>query len=78
MSDDEYITCQGCGFEGAELKVYKTQRLDRTAPDKRLCMLCASTMVGDSIDYPEFYPNAEIMKCICFVGNKILAALMDK
>lgn len=68
--------CDSCGYKTEGLKFYASQRIDRpNQPGKWLCVLCASTVAGNALDYPEFYPDHNSLKTICYVGNVILARL---
>lgn len=73
--------CDSCEFKTGELKAYESMRFDsmesytlpkEERPHKWLCILCASTMTGSALDYPLQYPDARVMRTICFVGNAIL------
>lgn len=80
MSDPVGIgECDSCEFE-AELKEYRSMRLVAGMPDKvkRLCHLCAATMTGGAVDYPNQYldgRSGDVMKTICYVGNAIIAEI---
>lgn len=76
--------CEGCSFATTALKWYDNTRYQwgvhagRGPKGKFLCSLCASTMAGNAVEYPEQYHDGQdsaILFAICYVGNTILAAL---
>ena len=44
---------------------------------KSLCALCAGTRSGNAVEYPRQYPNASTLFTVCYVGNLILAELLE-
>jgi len=84
-SKDNPGECESCGFETRNLKAYRNDRymFTREPPadactHKWLCDLCAGTMAGNAIEYPEQYSDYhenQVVQAICYVGNMILAAL---
>lgn len=68
--------CRSCHFVTSNLKWYRSMKLGQSYPGKWLCHLCASTLAGNAVDYPEQYTkNSAVLECICFVGNTILEAI---
>lgn len=72
--------CDSCGYHKVELTFYPWDNNpwdneQRGTPGKRICQLCADTMTGRSLQYPNQFPHADVMKTICHVGNAILAAI---
>lgn len=68
--------CECCEFETAELKAYENFSMSNTSTThKWLCKLCASTMAGVALEYPELHKNGDILKAICHVGNAIIAEI---
>lgn len=65
--------CQCCDFTTMKLRSFPAA-YPRTE-DKWLCDLCASTMTSRCADEPQLYPNLELMKTICYVGNAIIKAM---
>ena len=65
--------CESCGFS-IETKEY-TYGFDNKK--MQLCFLCAGTFAGNAAQYPSQYDNADVLKCICFVGNAILKAISE-
>jgi len=52
----------------------------RDAPFKWLCVLCAGTMAGVSLDVPEQFGGriGDVLKAISYVGNSILQEIKTK
>lgn len=78
------MACHSCGFKNVATAEYPHRiELGRSEAfnianldkPKLLCQLCAGTMTGNALDYPSQYPNADVLKTICYVGNAILAKL---
>lgn len=73
MSDENNKSeqCDACGFVMDELEKY-TRNIDGEV--NWLCKLCAGTMSGNAIDYPNQYPDRsdDILFAICHVGNAII------
>ena len=65
--------CYGCSYE-TTCKKY-TGGMPGQKVEVELCKLCANTLVGNSVFFPTQYPNADILKIVCYVGNTILEAL---
>lgn len=68
--------CECCDFTTDDLKLFPSAYPRTTS--KWLCDLCASTMTSRCADEPQFYPNLEMMKTICYVGNAIIKAIGAK
>lgn len=73
--------CDCCGYETAELNSYANRDTTIGGGGKTVkedfwfCDLCAGTMTSTFYRFPGQVPsNAEVMKVICFVGNRLLAA----
>lgn len=67
--------CEACRFTTPNLKPH-----DQVNRKKRwLCDLCAGTMAGVAAQYPSQFPDRieEALFSVCYVGNKILAAIDD-
>lgn len=79
---DKPEECNSCGFKLEELRAYASTRYlfsGRSGPShKWLCGLCAGTMAGNASEYPEQYPEHQVLATICYVGNAILAAIKAK
>jgi len=72
--------CDCCTFKTKTLKWYQSSRLPFSKnAGKWLCDLCANTMTGTYIDFPEQNrgPEIAIMKCVCYVGNAILQEIRN-
>ena len=65
--------CDGCGFF-TNTEEYHSQK-PGGQPMRRLCPLCANTKVGNSIDYPEFYHDKEVMQQMNFLFNALFYSL---
>lgn len=65
--------CDSCHYH-TTLEEYESQLIPKGKP-KLLCFLCANTAAGTAIDYPNFYPDKNTMRTVCFVGNVILDAI---
>lgn len=66
--------CDGCRFPGLKLKTYPAPPFDsrgRTEPFK-FCELCAATFIGNAVQYPDQYEDAETMRLIGYCANLIL------
>lgn len=76
--DDEDV-CAACKYPAKELVKYKNADIfgPRKDEENLLCELCAKTMTGSYIDYPQQHESFEItiLQAINFVGNAILDAL---
>lgn len=70
--------CDSCHFETKRLKRYARAPLAVEKGDKWLCVLCASTLAGNALDYPSNYPDPAALRTICYVGNVILAAIAER
>lgn len=73
--------CQSCRFETTEIKAYQYFALSekgKRETHKWLCHFCANTFAGNAFEYPEFYPNGDLMQHICHVANLLLAKLAKK
>lgn len=74
--------CNCCMFETTELTFYKPQTGGIDQEGRWLCELCASTMTSHWDDYSFRRRDSgdviEVMKTICYVGNKILSELKKK
>lgn len=66
--------CDSCGFK-TKLTEYVRSGLKYPGEKKRLCNICGVTLVGAVIDYPDCYPNEDVLRMIGYVGNMILAAI---
>lgn len=74
--NDEEPQCQSCGSTGVPLTAYTSFRMSRLkGASKILCALCANTKAGNAHEYPEQYPDRDVLQIICYVGNEILKAL---
>ncbi len=67
--------CDGCRFPGIPLKEYPCSPVSRRKETRMLCKICAATFIGNSLEYPEQYPNAEVMQVIGYCTNLILQRL---
>lgn len=81
-SKDHPGVCESCEFNMQEVQPYTINRhlgsredMSERNTHKWLCILCASTMAGNAFEYPEQYPERDVLQAICFVGNAILANL---
>jgi hypothetical protein len=76
MQDDggDPRDCDSCDYP-APLAAFDPALLADSREPKLLCELCAGTAAGHALDYPSQYPNADVLKTICHVGNAILAEL---
>jgi hypothetical protein len=73
--------CDACHFETKALTYYGRERpLRGEREHKWLCDLCASTNSGNTLEYPEQWPDrsADVLRTVCYVGNVILAAVRDR
>lgn len=73
--------CQCCGFETKKLRLFRLPttiagggQVRRNVPFW-FCALCASTPASNAHCYPGQYPDAGIMRTVCYVGNALLQAL---
>ena len=67
MREKEY--CDSCGYETDNLTTYR----DYPAEEKvRLCNVCASTKAGNAQQYPNQYPNRDVLEMIAYTTNMIL------
>lgn len=82
--NEKTTECESCQAPHVELKFYEKPTFsDRIAADKGnwLCNLCASTMAGNAMDYPDQYRDGrsgDVMRAVCFVGNAIILATSDR
>jgi hypothetical protein len=83
--------CDSCGYEPVAVKAYhraanvehdwRQGLLDDAYPDgaypwKWLCELCANTATPLFLDYRHrMTPESDVMRTVCYVGNRILAEL---
>ena len=62
--------CDSCDFRTSLLRY---SNMGPNKYEKWLCELCAHTMAGTALDFPEQYAhNNDVLKAICYVGNTIL------
>lgn len=68
--------CECCYYEGAELKEYERDSKRKVW----LCKLCASSMAGNMLQYPDVYPSdlQMVAGIVCNIGNHILAVIREK
>lgn len=71
---DQPDECMSCGFETKELECY-SQDYGEVQGDHWLCKLCAGTFAGNAMRYPRQYPNRNVLKAVCYIGNEILARI---
>lgn len=71
MKDNECVACGSKDPVGGVNEYHMNFGKDR----KALCRLCACTKSGLAYEFPESYPNADILFTICRVGNEILKCL---
>lgn len=75
MDDEGQLEeCDGCHYLGLLLKTYESSKISGLGP-KSLCELCAETLIGNSVEYPNQYEYREVMQLIGFCTNKILQKL---
>ena len=74
MSTENPGECDGCHFGTQALTAYP-RRFPDNGEQKWLCRLCESTPCGAAVTFPKQYPEANVLRTICYVGNVILAAL---
>lgn len=73
--------CESCQAPRVALKFYeKAPFIHRSLGDKGnwICDLCAGTMAGNALDYPEQFRDGrcgDVMKTICFVGNAVIGEM---
>lgn len=68
--------CDSCQFPAEGMKEYPMGPGRHSGKTKLLCTLCANTMAGTAVSYPEQFRETQVvMQCICFVGNTILEAI---
>lgn len=80
---DEYFgdcnhICNCCQTEDVALKIYECRNFrDRDKEFKALCGICAGTMIGTYIDFPDQHSDTtmELGKLIANIGNRILKKL---
>lgn len=77
IEDEEIEECDGCRFPGLELETYECSPFSRRKEPKRLCVLCASSFMGNAVEYPEQYPNHETMRMTAYCTNLILQRLKE-
>lgn len=75
VTDDEIPECDGCRFPGLPLETYTSSPMSRFEGPKHLCKLCASTFIGNSVDYPEQYDDKDTMQLVGYCTNLILQRL---
>ena len=75
---DKPECCEACQFETGALTRYdKYRNFPEKEEFKWLCEICASTMAGTAYEYPDQYPNREVMFMMAWCTNRILAAIDD-
>lgn len=70
--------CDSCDFPMRELKPYRYDLFTKHPPEeshKWLCSLCADTLVGSMLQYPDQFKDPVMCRLICFVGNTIIAEI---
>jgi hypothetical protein len=81
MEKDVMLECDSCHFQTTKLTEYERSPFNRNPSDpttKKLCDLCASTVAGNTVDYPASYRDPAVLRTICYVGNVILQAIQLK
>jgi hypothetical protein len=75
---DDPPECDSCHFVGP-VKGYETFAPGpMKGQTKHLCALCASTLAGNALEYPDQYPHRDVLRTICYVGNVLLAAIQER
>lgn len=72
--------CDSCGFDTSNLEAYARRgpRAGYTPDQKKwLCELCARTSAGNAVDYPDQYPDREVLRAVNYVGNVLLEAISE-
>ena len=64
--------CDSCNYETKELEFYP---FNMREDGSWLCELCAGTLAGNALEYPEQFRDRRILQTICYVGNVILAKI---
>lgn len=73
--------CESCHYPAKELTEYPNRRnefrrdVTEEAKTILLCELCANTPAGTAKQYPDQFPQANVLQTICFIGNALLDAL---
>ena len=73
---EELTECDGCRYRGLPLKTYQRSKISGRGP-MELCELCASTFIGNSLEYPEQYDDKDAMQLVGYCTNLIMEKLND-
>ncbi len=66
MSELEETECESCGYKGVKLKSYQ---LYGEQEPSLLCRVCASTRAGNAYQYPNQYPNGDVLMMLAWGIN---------
>lgn len=79
--DGEIETCHTCGSMAPTHKfggVHREGLPGITGEDQYLCEFCASTRIGDAVNYPSQYPDHVLFQALAEVANLLLDKLTDR
>lgn len=66
--------CDACGY-ATDLAEYRTYPHMQEPGTKRLCEVCANTMVGRALEHPRAFQDAELMKLVAWGINRVLTEI---
>ncbi len=81
--DPENPVCESCQFEPVATRIFEcnTTRAGggnlRFKVPTRLCEVCASSMISKAYNYPNQYPNGDVLQAIGFCTNMVLARISE-
>ena len=78
--DPEDEECQCCGFRPVPTYVFQCDGSRGGNPigsrmPTRLCEVCSTSMISNSYNYPNQYPDSTTLQALGFVANTILARI---
>lgn len=78
MEKEKPEECHSCDYLTEDLDIYDRGPGADSEEPMWLCALCASTRAGNAYQYPRQYPNEDVLRTICYVGNVILDQLKEQ
>lgn len=81
QNNGDIVCCSTCGSEAPTRKfegVHREGVKGISGEAQYLCEFCASTRIGNAINYPGQYPDHALFQALAEVGNILLDRLTDR
>lgn len=77
VGPDEENECSSCHIANVLLHVTPAPLFTKRTEDYLFCDFCFETFAGNAAQYPDQYPDGEVMQHICAVANILLRKIKE-